>query len=752
MAQAARLCPLCDATTDALRCAIHGTPTLSLAPTTNPPVKLEMGTLVVGRYRVESLLSQGGMGALLLATDLEHGQRVVIKVLRGHRVTDPSNVRRFYQEARVASALQHPNIVRIIEFGVDEPTRAPFLSMEYVAGRTLKQILQQEGPMDERRIGRLFRQITLALVEAHQKGVLHRDLKPSNIMVTREGDHERVKVLDFGLAKILEDSETAPLTVPGKTVGTPAFMAPEQVTQRAQDFRTDLYGLGCVLHATLTGHPPFSGDDLIEVMRRQVREAPPPVPELLADGNVPSRGLIEIHRRLLEKQKTDRPGSTEEVVEIFTTLANERRSPIAEAGTVVETIETSETPDPETAGSQAAFDGPTDAAEAYGEPREGRRVITSADTILSRTYGAVDPFSVHPPTLDPSRDDLETPIATMSVSVAEGQLEITSSEDGSPVQLAKTFSAVSSGSRSALSSSSQSGLFEPELPSRIVAKRELIGADSGIPEAGTEVGGDRFGLTPSAGTLRQDALGETNPERPRPKIETIEDSDDVWTALLPSTLDGNEVIDGTPAAPMPAPAKLENTEPEAEALPLEDSPPRPLERAVERPTPDPSRSLPEGARGTAEAPRARATMGPRPRSSAPPGRGARAVIASLVLATSFVAVTAYYTAQKTRHREAPPPVVPEPPPPVVEPPPTEPRIVPRAEAPKTPSRVEVDSIPARAEVYLGGELLGLTPLPLEVSAGAQRPTLTIKKKGYRAETLTLPESSAPIIVRLKKEH
>lgn len=745
------MCPLCDATTDAVRCAIHGTPTLSLAPTTNPPTKLEMGTLVVGRYRVESLLSQGGMGALLLATDLENGQRVVIKVLRGHRVTDPSNVRRFYQEARVASALQHPNIVRIIEFGVDEPTRAPFLAMEYVAGRTLKQILQQEGPMDERRIGRLFRQITLALVEAHQKGVLHRDLKPSNIMVTREGEQEWVKVLDFGLAKILEDSETAPLTVPGKTVGTPAFMAPEQVTQRAQDFRTDLYGLGCVLHATLTGHPPFSGDDLIEVMRRQVREAPPPVPEVLADGKVPSRALIELHRRLLEKQKTDRPGSTEEVVELFSTLAGERRSPIAEAGTVVEAIEPNETPDPETAASQSALDGPTDASQAYGEPREGRRVITSADTVLSRTYGASDPFSLHPPTLDPSRDDLETPIATMSVSVAEGQLEITSSEDGSPVQVAKTFSAVSSGSRSALSNSSQSGLFEPELPSRIVAKRELVSQIGAIPEAGTEVGGDHFGLTPSAGTLRQDALGETNPERPRPKIETVEDSDDVWTALLPSTLDGNEVIDGTPAAPMPAPAKLDNTEPEAEALPLDESAVRPLERAVERPTPDPSRSLPEGPRTPAEAPRARPTGGPRSRNP-PPGRSARAVVASLVLATSFVAVTAYYTVQKTRQREAPPALVPEPPPPVVEPPPTEPRIVPRAEAPKTPSRVEVDSIPARAEVYLGGELLGLTPLPLEVSAGAQRPTLTIKKKGYRAETLTLPESSAPIIVKLKKEH
>ena len=313
-----RLCPLCDRDWETTTCPVHGVPTIG--PADGPPARLEVGTVLVDRYRIDGLLGQGGMGALLSATDLHADATVVIKVLRGERVHEIANVRRFYQEARAARALCHPNIVKIIMFGVDEATRAPFLAMEFVPGRTLKALVADEGPVDERMAAAIFVSIGRALSTAHAANVLHRDLKPSNIMVEPAPQGPQVKVLDFGLAKILEDPGTAPLTQPGKTVGTPAFMSPEQVTQGHQDFRTDLYGLGCVLHAALTGAPPFTGPDLVEVMRNQMRSPAPPLPPVLADGKAPSPGLRRIHAQLLAKDPDQRPSSTEAVVDAFAAL------------------------------------------------------------------------------------------------------------------------------------------------------------------------------------------------------------------------------------------------------------------------------------------------------------------------------------------------------------------------------------------------------------------------------------------------
>src|SRR6185436_11410547 len=161
----------------------------------------------------------------------------------------------------------------------------------------------------EDRTAGLLAGVARALIEAHDKGVLHRDLKPANLMVVpTAGDDEEIKVLDFGLAKVLEPEEgTKPFTAPGQAVGTPAFMAPEQITQSPQDFRTDLYGLGCVMHVMLTGSAPFDGPDRLEVMRKQIREPPPPLPERLADGRPPSSELIALHRKLLMKNRPDRP-------------------------------------------------------------------------------------------------------------------------------------------------------------------------------------------------------------------------------------------------------------------------------------------------------------------------------------------------------------------------------------------------------------------------------------------------------------
>jgi serine/threonine-protein kinase len=318
-------CPLCDQERAEAFCPVHHVPTLP--PPAGKPPSISNGSVIVGRYRIDGVLSHGGMGTVLDATQLGINRPMVIKVLRGTRSDDRARVRRFYQEARLVSALDHPHIVRIFEFGVDPEYLVPFIAMERIEGVTLQRLVEREGPLSERRACGLFSQIVRALAEAHGKGVLHRDLKPRNIMVRRlpEGD-EHVTVLDFGLAKLLEvEQDVPPLTAPGRTVGTPGFMSPEQVLGRRLDARSDLYGVGCMLFTALNGTPPFDGPAALNVMRKQVREPPPPLPRRLSDGAPPSRALTTLVFSLLEKDPQDRPDRIDEVREQLDRLATARR-------------------------------------------------------------------------------------------------------------------------------------------------------------------------------------------------------------------------------------------------------------------------------------------------------------------------------------------------------------------------------------------------------------------------------------------
>jgi serine/threonine protein kinase len=322
-----RLCPLCDAYTAAELCPTHRVPTIGPTIPGQPIARLEPGTVIAARYRLDKLLGQGGMGLIFQSTHLSTNEIVVLKLLKDESLSQRTYLRRFYQEARAITRLNHPNIVRIVEFGFDAPARVPFLVMEHVGGITLRELVCAEGPLGVERSSTVILQVARALLEAHDKGVLHRDLKPDNIMVraSPEGIDE-VKVLDFGLAKLLEGDETTPpLTVPGRIVGTPSYMAPEQVVHGVQDFRTDLYGLGCVFHAVLLGRAPFSGGDRLDVMRRKVREPPPTLPGKLRSGEVPSDPLRALHRALLATNRLDRPKSTQEVVSALAGIAEDAK-------------------------------------------------------------------------------------------------------------------------------------------------------------------------------------------------------------------------------------------------------------------------------------------------------------------------------------------------------------------------------------------------------------------------------------------
>jgi eukaryotic-like serine/threonine-protein kinase len=230
-----------------------------------------MDTTVVTHYRLLQPLGEGGMGVVYRAEDLELGREVAVKLLRSEAVTSAEWLARFEREARLASSLQHPHICTIHELG--EHNGKPFIVMERLEGRTIKQLVET-GPLPARRVLEFARQIADALDAAHRRGIVHRDIKPANLFVTH-GDH--VKVLDFGLAKLADDApivavapsaptETAvpspDLTRTGDTVGTAAYMSPEQAQGHPVDGRTDLFALGTVLYEMATGRRAFAGDNL----------------------------------------------------------------------------------------------------------------------------------------------------------------------------------------------------------------------------------------------------------------------------------------------------------------------------------------------------------------------------------------------------------------------------------------------------------------------------------------------------------
>src|SRR6266852_2567122 len=221
----------------------------------------------LGHYRIESKLGEGGMGAVWKARDTRLDRFVALKTLPAEKLADEDRRRRFVQEAKAASALNHPNIVHI--YDIADADAVPFIAMEYVAGKTLDQLIGRKGL----RVGESLKyavQIADALARAHSAGIIHRDLKPSNIMVD---EHGLVKVLDFGLAKLTETSpaelgQTAtmrasegPHTEEGTIVGTVAYMSPEQAEGKNVDARSDIFSFGSMLCEMVTGQRPFAGDN-----------------------------------------------------------------------------------------------------------------------------------------------------------------------------------------------------------------------------------------------------------------------------------------------------------------------------------------------------------------------------------------------------------------------------------------------------------------------------------------------------------
>ena len=266
----------------------------------------------IGQYRITRRLGAGAMGEVYEGVHLQIERHAAIKILHRALSKDRETVQRFLNEARAVNIISHPSVVGIYEYGQLEDG-APYIVMEFLQGETLRDRMRSVGRMEPYRATRIARQISSALAAAHAKQVVHRDLKPVNIMLVADpesAEGERVKVLDFGIAKVRTPSEGSELTRTGVTLGTPTYMAPEmyQNAREAND-RCDVYALGVILYELLAGAPPFSdADGVIPLVMAHMHQDPPPLAKRAPDAAAPLCALVH---RMLAKAPSARPSAAE---------------------------------------------------------------------------------------------------------------------------------------------------------------------------------------------------------------------------------------------------------------------------------------------------------------------------------------------------------------------------------------------------------------------------------------------------------
>jgi eukaryotic-like serine/threonine-protein kinase len=288
-----------------------------------------IGQIIGGRYKVIGVLGEGGMGRVYHAEQRmgTSVRKVAVKTLLSQFAKDPQTVARFMREVGTVSELEHPNTIKVYDFGQTDSGEL-YIAMELLQGQSLDEILASGHPLPPERVDRIVGQVCGSLQEAHDKGIVHRDLKPANIfLTTRAGEEDVVKVLDFGIAKKADSKDSKQeqkLTQQGTILGTPPYMSPEQFTGKELDPRSDLYSLGVVVYEMLTGRLPFDADTPWQWMTAHMTAQPFPFETIPAAASVPPKMRQAVHRALA-KEKEQRPSTARDFYEDLT-LGTQRMS------------------------------------------------------------------------------------------------------------------------------------------------------------------------------------------------------------------------------------------------------------------------------------------------------------------------------------------------------------------------------------------------------------------------------------------
>ena len=364
-----KVCPQCgnEYETSARFCPSDGT---SLRPKGSDSL---IGRVMAERYHILKRIGEGGMGRVYLGEHVKMNRQCAIKVMSPALVNDHESAARFAREASNAARIIHPNVAAVFDYGESEGL--VYLVMEYVEGEPLARILAREAPLPVERALDLARQIADGLGAAHELGIVHRDLKPDNILVSRnKAGKEVAKVVDFGIAKAIQENAGDALTRTGLVIGTPEFMSPEQLLGDPIDARSDLYALGCIMHLMLTASPPFSAPTREQMIKRRLSEEAPHIQHL--DPGLPD-SLDRMVNRLLARSPAERFGSAGEVREALAGTHARRLDIVGIARGAV--------PTPRSAPTQAfeaAALAPTEQTELSRRPMQRRAMIAAGAVVL----------------------------------------------------------------------------------------------------------------------------------------------------------------------------------------------------------------------------------------------------------------------------------------------------------------------------------------------------------------------------------
>jgi len=353
-----KVCPHCgtEYETAARFCPADGT---ALRPKGSDSL---IGSVLAERYHILKRIGEGGMGRVYLGEHVKMNRQCAIKVMSPALVNDAESASRFAREASSAARIIHPNVAAVFDYG--ESDGLVYLVMEYVDGEPLSRLLAREAPFALERAVDLARQIADGLGAAHELGIVHRDLKPDNILVTRnKSGREVVKVVDFGIAKAMQEGAGEALTRTGLVIGTPEFMSPEQLLGDPIDARSDLYALGCILHLMLTAAPAFDAPTREQMIKRRLSENPPHAQEL--DPGIPD-SIDRVIMKLLARTPDERYGSAAEVRDALSGVHTRR---LSSDGTVLPRKETPRSAATMTFGTAT----PGQTAPAKGAAKTGAR-------------------------------------------------------------------------------------------------------------------------------------------------------------------------------------------------------------------------------------------------------------------------------------------------------------------------------------------------------------------------------------------